>query len=629
LLDEVDLANAIHEGTLAREATGKPTLVLLKGIEPAQIARYARKDVELVDVDAEQFFKALHIDVAAFRKQNPQYSNAPVDLATVANFNQQFVPLGLNGAGRANHDFEGGDAPIWNDVLEDLDGQRLTLTKEVEKYLSDDNAPYLANKILFVTSKPGCGKSTALFRLARTAISRSIKPYLFRRDEKLNVEVALAWAGANRPCLFIFDDGGDYTIEIAELVAKANSKGLRVLVALSGRRVRRRGIVRDFSVLNLETVDLSPLRSFGAQSVAEKRRLHARLGKLAGASKGKVDHYFLREHGGDLFAALSDLEQGTGFRGRMDAELSKHCKSTVNAALVTSVACIHALGYALPFNIAAQCAAISVNRLRALVKDGGELSELVVVSPRGLVLRHRVLAEHYLREHAGHAAATAAMIAVLKLLAPLVTPQTIQRRQPSYLIVRSAMDLATVLETTGSVSGARDFYEELRPYCGWNARYWEQRALLESKDGDHQKAYSYAKQSVAIYKDSFTYNTLGTVRMRASLDRDKYPNLDQRWDFFLEGQEALRDALRLQRGATRDVEHPLETFFVYGLKLLREIVGDAGKRDLFSTVWVWWEEEAQSKSKYFPTVGPRLEAWKRLRLTTMLENLQREQRAHG
>ena len=86
----------------------------------------------------------------------------------------------------------------------------------------------------------------------------------------------------------------------------------------------------------------------------------------------------------------------------------------------------------------------------------------------------------------------------------------------------------------------------------WNGRYWDQRALFESRLGNHAQARSYAERSLLILRHPFAFNTLGTVLGRAAIQ-----NADI---------DALRESINHLK-ASRDgrawntSEHPYTTFF--------------------------------------------------------------------
>lgn len=60
-----------------------------------------------------------------------------------------------------------------------------------------------------------------------------------------------------------------------------------------------------------------------------------------------------------------------------------------------------------------------------------------------------------------------------------------------HLMLREVLDQEQVSLSIGTKALA--FYEVHEPLLGWSSRYWDQRALLESRiEGHFAKAYSYS-----------------------------------------------------------------------------------------------------------------------------------------
>ncbi|UUZ69005.1 hypothetical protein LP416_04185 [Polaromonas sp. P2-4] len=78
---------------------------------------------------------------------------------------------------------------------------------------------------------------------------------------------------------------------------------------------------------------------------------------------------------------------------------------------------------------------------------------------------------------------------------------------------------------------AESWYGELEPTCGWNARFWEQRALLASDQNQEAVAYSYAKKAVTLHgRDSFPHTTLGKVCVKIGVSRGDEVGVDRFWE---------------------------------------------------------------------------------------------------
>ena len=186
-----------------------------------------------------------------------------------------------------------------------------------------------------------------------------------------------------------------------------------------------------------------------------------------------------------------------------------------------------------------------------------------------------------------------------KALAPHVDEEAMRLGTAEYRIVRRLMDQEIVSRLVGH-QDARNWYDELREFYGWNGRYWDQRALLESELGNFEVARSYAERSIEVHEHPFGYNTLGTVLLRMAISRGN-PSI------LLEGVRNLDKVRRNQDWGER--EHPFVAFFTYvhrfadswGLSLVPEQIRNA---------WLQWYRDANSSSIFYSPEGHRkLEQW--------------------
>jgi hypothetical protein len=108
-------------------------------------------------------------------------------------------------------------------------------------------------------------------------------------------------------------------------------------------------------------------------------------------------------------------------------------------------------------------------------------------------------------------------LALAKQLSPYITRQTITQRTVHYRISRGLLDHEVIADWIGK-DNVPAWYEALTDYYGWNARFWEQRALAEAARGQFDKAESYAARAVGILDDAYSLNTYGTILMRKTIE---------------------------------------------------------------------------------------------------------------
>jgi hypothetical protein len=199
-------------------------------------------------------------------------------------------------------------------------------------------------------------------------------------------------------------------------------------------------------------------------------------------------------------------------------------------------------------------------------------------------------------------------LTLAKALAPYITIHTIRQRTLPYRIIRSLMDKDVIRDWLGD-DRAHDWYESLRQEYDWNARFWEQRALLESDRRDFPKARSFAEHAVTLQRHTFTENTLGTILMRIATDylNAGTPEADRS---FWEAVEHLRESRDLGRG---EYPHPYTTFFSHTLRFARELIGQRRRLDqhLVSEWNHWWDRARREGVLNYFEVRQQLEEYQR------------------
>lgn len=560
LVDEFDLAEALTRGTAAQEATGFPTIAILKGLNAIDERRLRRGNVVPVDADAEEFFGVLTREIARYRERHAEISRSVLSPALVARFNQQFSVI-ADGRHRLrrSHDFYGGDEPEWQDIASNLDAAR-QITDAASRAIAE-RASSNQSGVILLTGNPGAGRTTALYRIGQSMVRAGYQVFKFRELDRPDVEAVVGWLKANPKTFLIFDNAADFAGTIGEILARCKVQGAKALVAVAERSIRASILEQDMRADLIRSFEYRDVNRLDALSIAKKRDLVARLGVATGWSEQKLWHYFSKQNGGDLFMALAGLEQGRGFYSRIDVEWDAIAKLATKPQLkvLHAIALVHRFGYSLPTKVALDIA--GNENLSDLGVFESPYDEVLMVDERGLRYRHRMFAEYVYRQHVPHAARYDVSLACVKSLAPLVSPSSMKQRTYPVLVLRQLMDKDSVVSSSGSVDRARNWYEAVSNDFDWNGRYWDQRALLESDAGFHDRAYSYAKKSVSVHRHAFSLNTLGRVRLKAAID--SHVSSDDAWAFFKEGASYLQESTAHASGFGEYYEHPAVTIFSY------------------------------------------------------------------
>lgn len=593
--DEVDLEAALDSGSMSTTLSGRPSLLIGLGLTPRQIRKWTEKGLVPIDADARDFFTALELDVHDELERHPEINLNTSSSTDAAVFLQAFSPLNHTATRpRAPHDFLSGDEPRWSDVNTGRDAL-FPQTERAGEWLRSNSTK---TPIAILTGQPGSGKSAALLRLGALALSNGNKAFLYSGDRGIDIDSTIAVATSNPGSIFLFDNCSDISVQIAKLARKAAGRGVSMQIAAADRNFRANGIRSDLVGLNTEEFKFNRVNRDIVARVCALRSKNARLGVLEGTPPKVRFEFFLQKHEGDLFSALSDLEGARGFAHRMDVELDQHRANGDHQDLITLVAIVHRHGYSLPISVASQCLGIPVTGIAQVTTENGALAELVATDRNGLRLRHRMLAERYASTAISKESIQDASRRIAIALAPVVTREAITKRYTPYLIVRTILDKKNILEIcNGNASKARDWYESIKDHYDWNARYWDQRALLESGEGNHEAAFSYAKKAVNLNGHSFSLTTLGTVLLRAAADESTKLSDDERFEAYEDGDRTLRESRRQEvRDGRGGNEHPLETYFAYAGYVSHLFRNNPARLLLIETNTKWWLEEAATFS---------------------------------
>ena len=84
--------------------------------------------------------------------------------------------------------------------------------------------------VVLLTGGPGSGKTTGLLRIARQLIGAGTNPFLFRKDEYVDVDATIEWLQAVPRTVLLFDDCADFSSTIEQLAERCKAQGTRILM---------------------------------------------------------------------------------------------------------------------------------------------------------------------------------------------------------------------------------------------------------------------------------------------------------------------------------------------------------------------------------------------------------------
>jgi hypothetical protein len=589
LSDEFDLADVIRRGNCSKDFSGRPSFIILKTIPDYQKERFKKWGLTPLEMKAEDFFNAIKPRVDEREKQILEFSRG-ISKESMTFFNQ-FKWLRISDAQHTygKHDFYLGDDPDWSDILSNKDA----IFEKIEYVLKDIDSRYLNNKpvtqmIYCLSGPPGSGKSTSSLRLARELILKNFNVFYYRGESRLDCDSA-KWCLKNFPkSVLIFDGMADFSEEIGRLASDCNMYGLNLLVVGTEREQRLQFIYQeiDSSYLKANEVKLDKLSDTDIRRLIAKLEDERRLGKITRYSTQQRLEYFKKYSRRQLLVGMSELEGGIGFHRRIRSEYDSIKDDKLKS--IYKLTCItYSLGYQLPLPIACTATGADSISILNLIKTRSDLSGVLNLDDMGLKPRHRVIASLIVEKALSNEERFDSTLILAKVLSPYVTRRTISERTLPYRIVRRLMDEQLISDWVGP--RAREWYESLSPFFSWNARYWEQRALLESRMGHFPRARSYAEEAIRIQRHSFSLNTLGSILTKMSLEYFT-PGSTESMDIFWEGIKHLRDSRDSRDSREDESIHPYTTFFTRAIHLARTGFVEKGKPldDRLKQEWANW-----------------------------------------
>jgi len=607
LVEEVDISEAIRSKNFSR-AIGFPSLIVSHSLDEGQKDRMRRFNLVPVVCQLEEFFSIVLRELNEYRRTADAVSSR-LRPGTFSRFLAQFrrfdtkdtSTLAIEGT-----DFYGGDEPTWKDILDDLDASFTTIEKAAA--ILDLNTMRYA---VLLHGDEVSGKSVALLRMARQALSKGFKPFWFRHEDGISAEVVADYLSVDDKAILFVDDAANYLEAIGKTLQYAKTNGKPARIFLSLRSSRLRGFRIDVADEFRHEFRLDPLRRRDIVHIVQRRRRASRLGNHIAKSDSKIIESLIKICKSELLESISYVEFSEPIRQRVRKIVLDALNAQSQREFVARVACVHRFGFSLPLRAALASSGLQFCTFKEVLGEHLMAHGILVRDCTGLRLRHRILSKYIWSDLFTKDERYQAMSSIVQALAPLVNPAVIRAKGIEHLILREVLDQEQVSLSTGS--RALSFYEEHEPDLGWSSRYWDQRALLESKiDGHFSKAYSYSQKAISLERHPFAYTSLGTICMTHAT-RLVDGNQMEAMNYFYEGEGALSTALKLT-DVSKAYEHPFVKFFASAAQMFRKINPRDTEFDAILQLFRVWIQRAKDSPAYATSFGQ-----KRLREMQALE----------
>jgi hypothetical protein len=589
LVEEFDLMDVVNPGNQSSVSQGVPSVMVLPSVSELDRRRIERAGLRIVLSDGEKFFAALATAVNQMLVASAAVTEANIRFAS------QFRELRVDFQAKSTTDFFAGHEPRWEHILQDDDGRLSATSKAIDHLISKvGGATEVSQRLCLLHGSAGTGKSTVALRIAREALSQGYRAFAFRNEEGIDVVAANQYCANYPATLLVFDACADFSESIGDLFRKAKIQNINIRALLAERTSRTRSLRQDVSAASWRDVALDRLTRDDRFSVIASRRRFTRLGTHSRLSDEDLEQQFRVDSDGHMIDFLARLEGAQGYRDKVLSEISDLALPNNWRIAVRATCAVHSHGYSAPLHALSRLSGIAVSEIASSASK--QHSHIFAMDGLGLRMRHRMFAEVMWRNSFSLAERLATTVQLLSFLAPQINPESIRRKVPAHRIARALMRQEAAHDSL-QADGALEMYRQLEVEYAWHSRFWEQRALLMSRLGEHEPAYSYASEAVRLERHPFTLNTFGTVCSRAAialLGKDEDTALHR----FLEGEDSLHQSRRLAELRGEDWEHPYRTFFANALKWQRACRGRPHLILDVDTKFHRWMDEARESSAF-------------------------------
>ncbi|MDD5087621.1 MAG: SIR2 family protein [bacterium] len=434
--------------------------------------------------------------------------------------------------------FAFGGKPEWADIERQSDIQRdvaASIIAEAERLLKDE----VGNRIILINDDPATGKTTLAMRIAyELAKTGNIVLELVGND---CLETASAIDGLSRVaenCVLLVDSIADH-VESLSCILESGKITRKILVIGSDRTYRTNVVRETLERCSLIQFTIGELSRHERLTLVERYRQLNMLGEQANLPNDSIEHLL---RGDIVLAAICRILNDFRPLEEIAASLWDHLDARYRDVYLVCALANSCTDTGLRYSILQHFLGTDVpvqdlfNETTSLrLRYYGHNSDYVVVENSFWrdILLSRVAQDH-------PDTMLDSFVRLANILAPFSSVEAIQRGTPEAKILRWLYDID---EYPCRILGINRmaFFDATEQSHGWNARYWEQRALL-TIGNDIDRAIQFARNAVGLHSAPLSWTTLGKILIIAA-ERCSTP----RSELFIEGFDSLNRALSRER----------------------------------------------------------------------------------
>lgn len=422
-----------------------------------------------------------------------------------------------------------GTSPRWNDIFFELDIPR-TITKNIYDAIeSTFQATTTLNKtkVIKVIGYAGSGKSTILKRLGlmlsqhgRTAFL-SYSAYVPKNDDIINVLNAI-----EDRVVLLFDNANNFLSQLSGLINKLNSDLKNPPIIILGIRsnyLNKLDELLDPEIADIHTYKIPDLDDTEIEHLIAKLDEHNLLGVLKGKPKyQRFSEFKYRAHR-QILIAMKEATNGKSFGEIMQDEF-KVIQPEEAKILCTCVSLCTEQSYPNSKQDFIGFSKTDHNMALNFLQSVLEGTIIWIGSGNHFMIRHKILADYFIKNCATTDILKEAYIRVLSILAPELKKNTGSTRK--FNLFKALINHQTLYRRfKNDINQAREVYDSIAGYFNDDPHFWLQYGSLEveGKGGDLKLAENYINQAESLYPTShFIQNAKCNLYYRLANSADTY-----------------------------------------------------------------------------------------------------------
>ena len=415
-----------------------------------------------------------------------------------------------------DHDFLGGDEPIWEDAV----GGLIADTDWIRSAIADVNqvgTKIPRSSMIAFLGRRLTGRSAGLLELGKVLVAKSWRTFLFAADGRPDVDAIRKFAAGGKPVAILFDGFSEIADDLELLLAESRAAGLSVLCVGVDDIDREANILdrigKSYLAFGRVSTINPRLSRTDANHIVDKLDQVGRLGFLESetSDRKRLAHFI----NSGIFPSMAQLENAPGF-GRRVGELVKGLQNNDRVQLVFLAALASRAGHSLLCVDAARMTGVESEEIVRLIERDEQVRDLLSTDGKRVRTRHRWIALEHCVNRLGQEPALSFLGQALTRAAPRLSRESQRERNPTSVLVGSFMSQKFLREVFPDAS-LEPWYASLHSVFGaWSGRYWEQRAIVARRLGETQpvalsRAESFAIRASELVPDAYSFTTLGTV----------------------------------------------------------------------------------------------------------------------